>query len=101
MKKKKEKEPEQALAAAIKYDSAGDNAPQVTASGRGIIAEKIIAIAEENGIPIKNDPDLVQILSKLKVGAEIPVELYRAVAEILAFVYSLNENQRSQNMATK
>ncbi len=95
MKQKKEKKPSQTLAAAIKYDSNGDSAPKVTASGRGIIAEKIIAIAEENGIPIKNDPDLVQILSKLNVGAEIPVELYRAVAEILAFVYSLNESQRS------
>ena len=94
-KKEKEKEPEHALAAALKYDSAGDSAPKVTARGRGIIAEKIIAIAEENDIPIKNDPDLVQILSKLQVGAEIPVELYRAVAEILAFIYSLNENQRS------
>ena len=99
-KKEKEKEPEHALAAALKYDSAGDSAPKVTARGRGIIAEKIIAIAEENDIPIKNDPDLVQILSKLQVGAEIPVELYRAVAEILAFIYSLNENQRSQSMTT-
>jgi flagellar biosynthesis protein len=98
MIEKKEKEPEQVLAAAIKYDNAGDSAPKVTVSGRGIIAEKIIAIAEENGIPIKNDPDLIQVLSKLKVGAEIPVELYRAVAEILAFVYSLNENQRSQSI---
>jgi flagellar biosynthesis protein len=91
------KEQERKLAAAIKYDGAEDSAPKVTASGRGIIADKIIAIAQDNGIPIKNDPDLIQILSKLKVGAEIPVELYRAVAEILAFVYSLNENQRLQN----
>ena len=98
MKGKKEKEPEYILAAAIKYDSAGDNAPKVTARGRGTIAEKIIEIAQENSIPIKNDPDLIQVLSKLKVGAEIPVELYRAVAEILAFVYSLNESQRSQNI---
>jgi flagellar biosynthesis protein len=98
MKNKKEKDPEHVLAAAIKYDNEGDSAPKVTVSGRGLIAEKIIAVAEENGIPIKNDPDLVQILSKLKVGAEIPVELYRAVAEILAFVYSLNENQRLQNI---
>jgi flagellar biosynthesis protein len=95
---KKEMKPENVLAAAIKYDSAGDSAPKVSASGRGIIAEKIIAIAEQEGIPMKNDPDLIQVLSKLKVGAEIPVELYRAVAEILAFVYSLNENQRSQNL---
>jgi flagellar biosynthesis protein len=99
MKGKKEEGQEHIRAAAIKYDSAGDSAPKVTASGRGIIAEKIIAIAQDNGIPVKNDPDLVQILSKLKVGAEIPVELYRAVAEILAFVYSLNENQRLQNIS--
>lgn len=94
MKEKKEKKQERILAASIKYDSAEDNAPKVTASGRGIVAEKIIAVAQDNGIPVKNDPDLIQVLSKLKVGSEIPVELYRAVAEILAFVYSLNENER-------
>lgn len=91
------KEKKAALAAAIKYDSEKDSAPIVAARGRGFIAEKIIEIAEQYGIPIKNDPDLVQVLSKLDVGTEIPVELYRAVAEILAFVYSLNESQRSQN----
>ena len=85
------------MAAAIKYDSASANAPKVTARGRGFIADKIIEKAEEFGIPIKNDPDLVQILSKLDIGAEIPVELYRATAEILAFVYSLNENQRTKS----
>ncbi|MEQ8215942.1 MAG: EscU/YscU/HrcU family type III secretion system export apparatus switch protein, partial [Smithellaceae bacterium] len=66
---------------------------------RGMVAERIITIARENGVPIKSDPDLIQVLSKLKVGAEIPEELYRAVAEILAFVYSLNENQRQQNIS--
>ena len=97
MKEKKTKINEKTMAAAIKYDSTSADAPKVTARGRGFIADKIIAIAEENGIPIKNDPDLVQILSKLDVGTEIPLELYRAVAEILAFVYSLNENQRIKN----
>ena len=95
MKEKKREKPLATLAAAIKYDGLRDSAPKITARGRGTIAEKIIEIAQENGIPIKNDPDLVQVLSKLKVDTEIPVELYRAVAEILAFVYSLNENQRS------
>jgi flagellar biosynthesis protein len=94
MKEKKEQVAKTPMAAAIRYDSERDGAPKVTAGGRGTIAEKIIEIAESKGIPIKNDPELVQILSKLKVGSEIPVELYRAVAEILAFVYSLNENQR-------
>ena len=96
-KEKKTKINEKTMAAAIKYDSISANAPKVTASGRGFIADKIIEIAEENGIPIKNDPNLVQILSKLDVGTEIPVELYQAVAEILAFVYSLNENQRTKS----
>ena len=97
MKEKKAKINEKTMAAAIKYDSTSAGAPKVTARGRGFIADKIIEKAVEFGIPIKNDPDLVQILSKLDVGTEIPVELYRAVAEILAFVYSLNENQRIKN----
>ncbi len=96
MKDREENKQAARLAAAIKYDATKSSAPAVTASGRGTIAEKIIELARENGIPIKSDPDLVQVLSKLKVGSEIPVELYRAVAEILAFVYSLNEDQRLQ-----
>ncbi|MFO7569587.1 MAG: EscU/YscU/HrcU family type III secretion system export apparatus switch protein [Smithellaceae bacterium] len=98
MKKPKNTKPDIKMAAAVRYDAELENAPKITASGRGTIAEKIIELANENGIPVKNDPDLVQVLSKLKVGAEIPVELYRAVAEILAFVYSLNENQRIKNI---
>lgn len=90
----KEEKKGPALAAALQYDAQIHSAPRVTASGKGAIAEKIIELAREQGIPIKNDPDLIQVLSKLKVGSEIPVELYRAVAEILAFVYSLNEEQR-------
>lgn len=99
MKRDKQTGQKSILAAVVKYDAAADNAPKVTARGRGVIAEKIIALAEENDIPIKNDPDLVQVLSKLQVGAEIPVELYRAVAEILAFVYSLNEDQRERHFS--
>jgi len=94
MTSNREKKEPVKVAAAIKYDSSKSSAPHVTASGRGTIADKIIELAQEKGIPIKNDPDLVQVLSKLKIGSEIPVELYRAVAEILAFVYSLNETQR-------
>lgn len=92
--KDKKKTPQ--MAAAIRYDAEKKQAPIVSASGWGTIAEKIIELALENGIPLKNDPDLVQVLSKLKVGSEIPVELYRAVAEILAFIYSLNEEQRTK-----
>lgn len=78
------------LAAALKYDAAKDAAPKVTAQGRGIIAEKIIEMAKIHDVPIKSDPALVQILSKLDLDEEIPLEIYKAVAEILAFVYSVN-----------
>lgn len=82
------------VAAALKYDAKKYAAPIVTAKGRGLIAEKIIALAKENNIPIKNDPALVEILSKLDIDEQIPVELYKAIAEILAFVYSVNSKKR-------
>lgn len=77
-------------AVALKYDQEKDNAPKVTAKGTGIIAEKIIQLAEQEGIPITEDPDLVVALSQLDFHEEIPPELYKAVAEILAFAYRLN-----------
>jgi flagellar biosynthesis protein len=86
------------VAAAIKYDNRKDAAPKVIAKGRGAIAEKIIALARENNITIKNDPALVQILSKLDIDEQIPVELYKAVAEILAFVYSANNRYRDPSL---
>ncbi len=89
-----EKKPK--IAASIKYDGKTDVAPRVTAKGRGYIAEKIIEIAKKNNIPIKEDPALVQILSQLDIDEHIPPELYKAVAEILAFVYSLNERYRQK-----
>ncbi len=89
------KNPETILAAALKYDSQKDAAPKVVARGKGAIAEKIIEIAKKNNIPIKNDPGLVQILSKLEIDEQIPIELYKAVAEILAFVYSANDRYRN------
>lgn len=86
--------PESRLAAALKYDSLTDAAPKVVAKGRGEIAARIIELAERHRIPIKSDPALVQILSKLDLDEQIPIELYRAVAEILAFVYSTNARYR-------
>lgn len=82
------------VAAAIKYDHLRDAAPKVVAKGRGAIAEKIIELAKKHNIPIKNDPALIQILSKLDIDEKIPVGLYKAVAEILAFVYSANNRYR-------
>jgi len=82
------------VAAALKYDTRKDAAPKVIAKGQGTIAEKIIELAKKNNVPIKSDPGLVQILSKLDIDEQIPVELYKAVAEILAFVYSANDRYR-------
>jgi flagellar biosynthesis protein len=81
-------------AAALQYDRQKDVAPRVTAKGRGVVAEKIIELAKKNDIPIKSDPALVQLLSKVELDEQIPMELYKAVAEILAFVYSMNEKRR-------
>ena len=88
------KKHEMKVAAALKYDTRKDAAPKVIAKGQGIIAEKIIELAKKNNIPIKSDPGLVQILSRLDIDEQIPVELYKAVAEILAFVYSANDRYR-------
>lgn len=78
-------------AVAIRYDEEEASAPKVVAGGQGIIAEKIIETAREAGVHIQQDPDLVELLSKVDIGEEIPVELYQTVAEVLAFVYKVNE----------
>lgn len=79
-------------AIALKYHPDQDQAPRVTAKGRGLVADRIIELAREEGVPITEDPDLVGALIQLDFEEEIPLELYRAVAEILAFAYRLNRN---------
>ncbi|WP_136807845.1 EscU/YscU/HrcU family type III secretion system export apparatus switch protein [Desulfosediminicola flagellatus] len=83
-------------AVAIIYDDAESSAPKVLASGQGLIAEKIIEKAEEAGIHIYEDPNLIELLAKVPVGDEIPVELYQTVAEVLAFVYQVNEKFKNK-----
>ena len=80
-------------AVALTYDKAKDEAPRVKARGEGFIAEKIIDVARKHGVPVKDDPDLIEVLSKLDIDEEIPPEIYVAVAELLAFVYSLNSKK--------
>lgn len=84
-------------AVALVYDREKADAPTVAASGRGEVAERIVKAAEEAGVPIQSDPDLVEVLARVPLGDEIPVELYQAVAEILAFVYSLNRGRPDGN----
>jgi len=72
-------------AIALQYD--GDNAPTVTASGEGAIAEEILRIAREHNIPLKEDSLLAELLSDLNLGEEIPPMLYRVIAEVIAYAY--------------
>jgi len=76
------------IAVALNYD--GTNAPRVTAKGRGQTAEKIIDLAKEHNIPLHTDVMLVNVLSKISLGDEIPRELYLAIAEVIAFAYMLS-----------
>jgi flagellar biosynthesis protein len=76
-------------AVALGYKPGEDIAPRVLASGRGEIAAKIIALACENCIPIREDPILVSALAELDVNTIIPPELYPVVAEVLAFIYRI------------
>lgn len=84
-------EPKRRKAIALRYNAEEDTAPRVIAKGAGIIAEKILALAQEHHIHVHQDPGLAGLLAKLEINVPIPEELYRAVAEILAFVYRLNE----------
>jgi len=76
-------------AAALKYQHGTDAVPQLVAKGGGHIADKIIALAKEHGIPIHEDKNLIEILSTLDLYEQIPPKLYKAVAEILAFIYKI------------
>lgn len=76
-------------AAALVYDQTG--APRIVAKGVGNIARKMIEAAEAEGIPIQKNEVLVEALMQVELTKEIPPQLYRAVAEILAFVYRLEK----------
>ncbi len=77
----------------------GDSAPHVLAAGAGEVAQRILELAQEHQIPVREDSQLVEILSKLDLGYEIPPETYRAVAEILAFLYRTDEAWRKRKVA--
>ncbi len=77
-------------AVALLYDKERGGAPQVVASGKGALAEKIVETAREAGVYVMEDPDLIELLAHVPVGDDIPEQLYQAVAEVLAFVYQVN-----------
>tara|TARA_R110000787_G_scaffold144264_2_gene258185 strand:- start:11454 stop:11807 length:354 start_codon:yes stop_codon:yes gene_type:complete len=78
------------LAVAVRHDGDVAEAPTVIASGRNALAEQILNLAFANGIPVREDADLAEILAAIEIEAELPVECWAAIAEVLAFVYRAN-----------
>jgi len=76
-------------AAALSYDEASGGAPQVVAAGSGLVAERIITLAREHGVPIHDDAGLAEALARLQLEAQVPEELWKAVAEALVWAYRL------------
>ncbi|MDD5594158.1 MAG: EscU/YscU/HrcU family type III secretion system export apparatus switch protein [Candidatus Margulisbacteria bacterium] len=93
---------ERKTAVALRYDIDRDKAPLIIASGRGPVADEILRIAEENKIPLYEDPELSKLLTKLELDTEIPAELYTLVAEVLFFVYKLDKMaEKRERMVTR
>lgn len=78
---------EHTIAVALEYD--GSHAPKVSAKGMGELAEQILELARQHDIPLQADTELVEILAQIKLGEDIPEQLYHAVAEVIAFAYVL------------
>jgi flagellar biosynthesis protein FlhB len=87
------------IAVAIEYEEAAMNAPVVSAKGQELLAQQIITLARQHGIPIIRQVPLARSLFELEIGKEIPEDLYRAVAEVLNWVYALSEEEREGETA--
>jgi flagellar biosynthesis protein len=81
-------------AAALRYKPPREAAPRLVAKGQGLAADRIIEVARRHGVPIREDAFLVEALSTLDLNRQIPPQLYRVVAEVLLFVYRLNEERK-------
>ena len=73
----------------------GKGAPKVTAKGQGLVAEQIIEIAQKHDVPMRQDAELVKLLSTVELNDEIPDQLYLAVAEVIAFAYTLKDDLKN------
>jgi len=94
-------DPRRKQAVALRYDRGTDEAPVVVASGQGLVAERIEAMAREAGVPTVENPALAAAIGQVEVGKEVPPVLYRAVAEVLAFVYQLDRKHRENRGGLK
>ncbi len=84
-------------AVALGYEPNKDKAPKVLAKGQGHVAQKIIQIAIDEGIEIRKDADLLQILKAVDIDSEIPIEAFSAVAEIISYIYQQNGKEISKD----
>jgi len=84
------KKPKRQTAVALTEAEDFGDAPTITAAGRGIIAEKILQLAQENGINVREDSALAEMLATIELDSPIPSEAFMAVAEILSYVYQAN-----------
>jgi flagellar biosynthesis protein len=80
--------------AALRYEQGTDPAPKLVAAGSGHIADRILALAKEAGVPIREDAALADALARLQLDLDVPPELYAAVAEALVWAYSLDARAR-------
>lgn len=83
-------------AVALQYNKSQSAAPYVTAKGQGLVAERILEIAKEHNIPIHSDADLTEILEKIEIEQEIPLEVYAIVAEIFAYIYKVSKKKKNE-----
>lgn len=88
--------PRVSRAVAVQYDKDDVGVPVVTASGKGVIAEQILAIAFAQGIKVRSDADLLEVLQQVEVDSPIPLEAFAAVAEILSYVYKANASMKQR-----
>ena len=88
--------PRRKRAIALRYDKEAGGAPKVTASGAGVVADRILELARESGVPVRDEPALVEALARLELEQEVPPELYAAVAETLVWAYDLDRKRRYQ-----
>ena len=82
--------PKRKTAVSLKEQENKRRAPKITAAGRGKIAEQILQLAYENGIKVREDSDLAEMLARIEIESPIPTEAFGAVAEILSYVYRAN-----------
>lgn len=93
--------PKRKTAVSLKEQENKRRAPLITAAGRGTMADKILQLAFENGIKVRQDSDLAEMLAKIEIDSPIPSEAFLAVAEILSYVYRANGQPNPFNTVVK